>query len=30
MPAGPEEILTFWFQEAGPTRWFKRSDAFDI
>jgi uncharacterized protein (DUF924 family) len=25
----PENILEFWFLEAGPKRWFKRSDAFD-
>lgn len=29
MPAGPEDVLRFWFHEAGPTRWFKRSDTFD-
>lgn len=25
----PEDILTFWFEEAGSKRWFKHSDAFD-
>jgi len=25
----PNDILTFWFQEAGPKRWFQQSDAFD-
>lgn len=24
-----DDIRTFWFDEAGPTRWFKRSRAFD-
>ncbi len=23
------DILSFWFEEAGPKRWFKRSSAFD-
>jgi uncharacterized protein (DUF924 family) len=23
------DILTFWFEEAGPSRWFRRSDDFD-
>lgn len=31
--AGPSvsanALLRFWFEEAGPERWFKRSDAFD-
>jgi len=27
--ADPEDILRFWFKEAGPRRWFKRSDSFD-
>lgn len=25
----PDDILTFWFDEAGPKRWFQQSDAFD-
>lgn len=25
----PEDILHFWFEEAGPTAWWKKSDAFD-
>jgi len=25
----PNEILTFWFEEAGSGRWFQKSDAFD-
>lgn len=29
MPAEPEALLRFWFDEAGPARWFKRSDEFD-
>lgn len=29
MRTDPDEVLRFWFDEAGPTRWFKRSDAFD-
>ncbi|MFT7287820.1 MAG: hypothetical protein ACI87W_001935 [Halieaceae bacterium] len=24
-----DDILNFWFEEAGPTSWFKQSDAFD-
>ena len=24
-----DDILTFWFDEAGPKRWFQQSDAFD-
>lgn len=24
-----DEILNFWFDEAGPRKWFSRSDAFD-
>ena len=24
-----DQILHFWFEEAGPQRWFKQSDAFD-
>lgn len=23
------DILTFWFAEAGPQKWYKKSDAFD-
>lgn len=23
------DVLNFWFDEAGPKRWFKQSDAFD-
>lgn len=29
MRTDPEAILEFWFDEAGPARWFKRSDTFD-
>ncbi len=25
-----QDILTFWFDEAGPKRWFKRSSDFDL
>lgn len=25
----PEEIIQFWFDEAGPKRWYKVSSAFD-
>ena len=25
----PQDILRFWFEEAGPKHWFKQSDAFD-
>jgi len=25
----PETILNFWFDEAGPARWYKQSDHFD-
>ncbi len=25
----PDDILKFWFDEAGPTRWYQKSDAFD-
>jgi len=25
----PEDILSFWFDEAGPAKWFQQSDAFD-
>lgn len=24
-----DDILTFWFEEAGPSAWYKKSDAFD-
>lgn len=24
-----DDVLHFWFEEAGPTRWFKQSAAFD-
>ena len=27
--ATSNDILTFWFDEAGPKKWFQRSDAFD-
>lgn len=27
--AKPDDILTFWFDEAGPKRWYQKSDAFD-
>ena len=26
---GPDAVLNFWFVEAGPKRWFKKSGAFD-
>lgn len=26
---GADDILDFWFEEAGPKRWFKKSDDFD-
>lgn len=29
MPMTPEDVLTFWFEEAGPDKWFEKSDAFD-
>ena len=25
----PDDILTFWFEDAGPDRWYRKSDAFD-
>ena len=25
----PDDVLTFWFEEAGSKRWFQKSDAFD-
>ena len=25
----PEDILTFWFEDAGPSVWYKKSDEFD-
>lgn len=25
----PEDILSFWFDEAGPSAWYKKSDEFD-
>lgn len=28
-PADPDEILNFWFLQAGPTAWYKVSAAFD-
>lgn len=27
--AAPQEILAFWFEEATPSQWFVRDDAFD-
>lgn len=27
--AKADDILTFWFDEAGPERWYQKSDAFD-
>jgi len=27
--AKPEDILTFWFDAAGPKKWYNKSDAFD-
>lgn len=29
MPSPDQDILTFWFSEAGPKAWFTKSDAFD-
>lgn len=29
MPAVAQALLRFWFEEAGPARWFKRSRDFD-
>lgn len=29
MATDPNDVLSFWFDEAGPGCWFKRSDAFD-
>lgn len=29
MTSPDQNILTFWFTEAGPKAWFKKSDAFD-
>jgi uncharacterized protein (DUF924 family) len=28
LPAGPAEVVRFW-ADAGPSRWFRRDDAFD-
>lgn len=28
-PQSAQAVLDFWFQEAGPKRWFKKSNAFD-
>jgi uncharacterized protein (DUF924 family) len=28
MPAQPDEVLQFW-REAGPSRWYRRDEAFD-
>lgn len=25
----PEDILTFWFDEAGPSKWFEKDETFD-
>ena len=25
----PDTILDFWFEQSGPSKWFKQSDAFD-
>lgn len=25
----PDNILQFWFEEAGPSAWYKKSDSFD-
>lgn len=24
-----DDVLSFWFEEAGPKKWYKKSDAFD-
>ena len=29
MAIAPEDILTFWFDEAGPSKWFEKDEAFD-
>ncbi len=29
MTVTPEDVLTFWFEEAGPKRWYKKDPAFD-
>lgn len=29
MTMSPEDILTYWFEEAGPDKWFEKSDDFD-
>lgn len=29
MAIAPEDILTFWFEEAGPSKWFEKDEAFD-
>ena len=29
MTISPEDVLTFWFEEAGPDKWFEKSDDFD-
>jgi uncharacterized protein (DUF924 family) len=26
----PDNILSFWFEEAGPKRWFTKSEGFDV
>jgi uncharacterized protein (DUF924 family) len=28
-PITPDDILKFWFEEAGPSHWYKVSDEFD-
>lgn len=29
MIESPDSVLTFWFSDAGPKRWFKQSEDFD-
>lgn len=29
MTVSPEDILTFWFEEAGPEKWYKKDEDFD-
>jgi len=29
MTMTPDDVLTFWFEEAGPDKWFEKSDDFD-
>lgn len=29
MTISPEDVLSFWFEESGPDKWFEKSDVFD-